>query len=168
MVAIETKYGGEMDAVRIGVRETAHLASRHRHSIDVPSHRYQRPLPMHRLKTLQQELPEARLSEHSSGALGFIARQLPHFRDIAPELAGRLEADDGAPGECVTAYMAPLRGQVRTAPACRLASSRLVPLRAWRLGSARETRFRYESIQPHGLRFRWWFPAGRTSKAAGS
>src|SRR5450759_5906115 len=57
--AMETKYGGEMDAMRTGVREIAPSGSQHRHSFDVPSHRYQRPLPTHRLKTAQQELPEA-------------------------------------------------------------------------------------------------------------
>src|SRR5450830_104285 len=59
MVAIETKYGGEMDAMRTRVREVTPSGSQHRHSFDVPCHRYQRPLPTHRLKTPQQELPEA-------------------------------------------------------------------------------------------------------------
>src|SRR5450759_750093 len=58
MVAMETKYGGEMDAMRTRVREIPPSCSQHRHSFDVPSHRDQRPLPTHRLKTPQQELPE--------------------------------------------------------------------------------------------------------------
>ena len=57
-VTIETKYYGDMDAMRTRVRGITPSGSQHRHSFDVPSHHHQRPLPTHRLKTAQQKLPE--------------------------------------------------------------------------------------------------------------
>jgi len=104
MVAMETKFAGEMEAMRTRGREISPSCSQYRHSFDIPSHRYQRPLPTHRLKTAQQELPEVhhRLddAEHRLDCLLAKRVERPPLARLEPVLhpinsAGRFSASGG-------------------------------------------------------------------------